>query len=213
MLPGTEPVPYTGEDYSADVYSGPTDARPPMAFAPGEEPHYEAEPAPLPWYKRPPILFGAAAAAALLAIGGLAITLTGNSGVLGSGHRDEHDLLRRPVAGAAADIRCAETVTVTGSDGQPTTTVITPPPPPPSSTHHDNDHVADHTTTHDDHHDDHHHDNHHDDNNNDDHDVAAGTDTPPQPKPPADEPPAARAARRRGIAAERQRWPGPRLKH
>ena len=32
---GGEPVPYTGADYSADVYSGPTDARPPVAFRPG----------------------------------------------------------------------------------------------------------------------------------------------------------------------------------
>ena len=81
--PTAEPVPYTGEDYSADVFSGPTDARPPMAFAPPEEQDYAAEPEPLPWYKRPPILFGAAAAAALLAIGGLAITLTSSSDVLG----------------------------------------------------------------------------------------------------------------------------------
>ena len=37
--PGGEPVvPYTGSDYSADVYSGPTDARPPIDFAPSEEP-------------------------------------------------------------------------------------------------------------------------------------------------------------------------------
>ena len=67
---GGEPVPYTGADYSADVFSGPTDARPPMAFAPPKNRSTPTEPPPLPWYKRPPILFGAAAAAALLAIGG-----------------------------------------------------------------------------------------------------------------------------------------------
>ncbi|RDH74679.1 molecular chaperone [Mycolicibacterium moriokaense] len=130
--PGGEPVPYTGEDYGADVYSGRTEARPPMAFTPGEEPPYESEPPPLPWYKRPPILFGAAAIAALLAIGGLAITLTGNSGVLGPvtetsttfsvGPSDQPQTSMEPT-----------TVTVTGSDGQPTTTVVTPPPPSTTS--------------------------------------------------------------------------------
>ncbi|HEX2284038.1 MAG TPA: Hsp70 family protein, partial [Mycobacterium sp.] len=70
--PAGEPVPYAGEDYTFD--QGAPDARPPMAFA-HEEEGYEPEPEPLPWYKRPTILFGAAAAAALLAIGGLAITL------------------------------------------------------------------------------------------------------------------------------------------
>jgi hypothetical protein len=73
---GAEPVPYSGEDYTFD--QGPTDARPQVAFA-HEEEGYEPEPGPLPWYKRPPILFGAAAAAVLLAIGGLAITLTSTS--------------------------------------------------------------------------------------------------------------------------------------
>ena len=68
---------------------------------------YEAEPAPLPWYKRPPVLFGAAAVAALLAIGGLAVTLTGDSGVAGPGHRDEHDLLASDRRRTTADIRRA----------------------------------------------------------------------------------------------------------
>ena len=131
--PGGEPVPYTGEDYSADVYSGPTDARPQVAFAPGEEPQYEAEPAPLPWYKRPPIVFAAAAIAALLAIGGLAITLTGNSGVLGPVTETSTTFSLEPTSGPPPTSAEPTTVTVTGSDGQPTTTVITPPPPPPSS--------------------------------------------------------------------------------
>ena len=75
--PGGEPVPYSGEDYTFE--QGPTDARPQIAFA-HEEEGYEPEPGPLPWYKRPPILFGAAAAAVLLAVGGLAVTLTSTSG-------------------------------------------------------------------------------------------------------------------------------------
>ena len=68
---------------------------------PGEE-GYPPEPAPLPWYKRPPILFGAAAAAALLAIGGLAVTLTNTSGNTG------------PVT------ETATTVSTEPSPGQPT---------------------------------------------------------------------------------------------
>ncbi len=64
-----------------------------VAFA-HEEEGYEPEPGPLPWYKRPPILFGAAAAAALLAVGGLAVTLTGTSGRLRPGDRDGHHLSR-----------------------------------------------------------------------------------------------------------------------
>jgi hypothetical protein len=130
---GSEPVPYTGADYSADVYSGPTDARPQVAFTPGEEPPYDDEPAPLPWYKRPPILFGAAAVAALLAIGGLAITLTGNSGVLGPVTETSTAFSLGPSSEQPPTPVEPTTVTVTGSDGQPTTTVVTPPPPPPSS--------------------------------------------------------------------------------
>ena len=42
-----------------------------MAFAHEEEDDLP-DSEPLAWYKRPPILFGAAAAAALLAVGGLA---------------------------------------------------------------------------------------------------------------------------------------------
>ncbi|MBX5489446.1 MAG: Hsp70 family protein, partial [Mycolicibacterium hassiacum] len=70
-----EPVPYTGEDYTFDQ----TGARPAMQFS-HEEEAPPAEPEPLPFYKRPVVLFGAAAAAALLAIGGLTYTLTSSSG-------------------------------------------------------------------------------------------------------------------------------------
>ena len=132
--PTAEPVPYTGEDYTADVYSGRTDARPPVGFVPPEEQEYAAEPPPLPWYKRPPILFGAAAAAALLAIGGLAITLTGNSGVLGPVTETSTTFSMGPSTGQPPTSLTPQTVTVTGPGGQPTTTVITPPPPPSSST-------------------------------------------------------------------------------
>ena len=125
--PGAEPVPYSGEDYTFD--QGPTDARPQVAFA-HEEEGYEPEPGPLPWYKRPPILFGAAAAAVLLAVGGLAITLTGTSSDTG------------PVTETATHVETgpspeqpptSQTITVTGANGEPSTTVV-PPPPPPSTT-------------------------------------------------------------------------------
>ncbi len=131
--PAAEPVPYTGEDYSSDVYTRPTDARPPVAFTPGEEQVYAAEPAPLPWYKRPSLLFGAAAVAALLAVGGLAITLTGNNGVLGPVTETSTTFSVGPSQEQSTSV-APETVTITGSNGEPTTTVVTPPPPPPSST-------------------------------------------------------------------------------
>jgi Hsp70 protein len=134
--PTAEPVPYTGADYTADtadVYSGPTEARPPVAFTPAEEQTYEAEPAPLPWYKRPTILFGAAAVAALLAIGGLAVTLTSGSGVLGPVTETSTTFSVGPSPGQPPTSVAPQTVTVTGSDGQPSTTVITPPPPSPAS--------------------------------------------------------------------------------
>ena len=64
---GGEPVPYAGAEYQSE-YVGPTDARPEVAFA-HEEEDDRPDNEPLPWYKRPPLLFGAAAAAVLLAIG------------------------------------------------------------------------------------------------------------------------------------------------
>ncbi|OBK75719.1 Hsp70 family protein, partial [Mycobacterium sp. 1274761.0] len=111
---GEEPVPYTGADYAADAYTGPTGPRPPMAFAPGEEPPYESEPAPLPWYKRPTLLFGIAAAAAVLAIGGLAVTLTGNSGVLGPVTETSTTFSLEPTSGPPPTSVEPTTITVTG---------------------------------------------------------------------------------------------------
>jgi Hsp70 protein len=102
--PGSgEPVPYAGGDYPSD-YVGPTDARPQVAFAHEEEDDLP-DSEPLAWYKRPPILFGVAAAAVLLAIGGLAVTLTSTSG---------------PSTPVTENV----TLTRTGSDGSITTTVV-----------------------------------------------------------------------------------------
>jgi Hsp70 protein len=128
--PGGEPVPYSGEDYTFD--QGPTDARPQVAFA-HEEEGYEPEPGPLPWYKRPPILFGAAAAAVLLAIGGLAITLTSGSGSSGPVTETATHVETGPSPGQPPTSQAPQTITVTGPNGEPSTTVV-PPPPPPSTT-------------------------------------------------------------------------------
>jgi hypothetical protein len=126
--PAGEPVPYTGADYTADP--GATGARPPVAFA-SDEPADDSEPGPLPWYKRPPLLFGAAAAAALLAIGGLAVTLTSTSGDSSPVTETATTFSMEPSPSGALPPPVT-TVTV-GPDGRATTTVSQPPPPPPPS--------------------------------------------------------------------------------
>ena len=129
--PGAEPVPYSGDDYTFD--QGPTDARPEAAFA-HEEEGYAPEPAPLPWYKRPPILFAAAAAAVLLAIGGLAITLTGTSSNTGPVTETATHVETGPSPQQPPTSQAPQTITVTGSNGEPSTTVVQPPPPSTTTT-------------------------------------------------------------------------------
>ncbi|MGD9618732.1 MAG: Hsp70 family protein [Mycolicibacterium sp.] len=131
-----DPLPYTGDDYTVPAGypdQGATAARPPVAFAPPEDGYpgqVDGEPAPLPWYKRPPVLFGAAAAAALLAAGGLAITLTSSMGDSTTVTETE-----TPTPNATSPELPPPVTTVTvGPDGVATTTVSQPPPPPPSST-------------------------------------------------------------------------------
>ncbi|MGE2692179.1 Hsp70 family protein, partial [Mycolicibacterium pulveris] len=121
-----EPVPYAGEDYTFD--QGATGARPQMAFA-HEEEAFTPEPEPLPWYKRPPILFGAAAAAALLAVGGLAVTLTGTSSDTTPVTETATTVETGPSPQGPPTTVAPQTITVTGTDGQPTTSVVPPPPP------------------------------------------------------------------------------------
>ncbi|MBY0290532.1 MAG: Hsp70 family protein [Mycobacteriaceae bacterium] len=123
---GGEPVPYTGDDYTFDPAATGSAARPPMEFS-HEEEGFTPEPGPLPWYKRPTILFGAAAAAVLLAIGGLAVTLTGTSSNTGPVTETATTFETGP---SPAGPPTSQTITVTGSDGQPSTTVV----PPPSTT-------------------------------------------------------------------------------
>ncbi len=132
--PAGEPVPYTGEDYDPSSVTG---ARPPVAFAPDDTGYgaaygaYDEEPGPLPWYKRPPLLFGAAAAAALLAVGGLAITLTSADGDSTPVTETATTVSMEPSPQAPPPP--VTTVTV-GPDGRATTTVSQPPPPPPATT-------------------------------------------------------------------------------
>ena len=66
-----EPVPYTGEDpYDTDV----TSARPPVKYVPATGPIAEES---RPWHRLPQLIFGLAAVVALIAVGGVAIALTG----------------------------------------------------------------------------------------------------------------------------------------
>ena len=55
-------MPYSGGDYTFDPNQGATSARPPVEFEHYTDEHAATDPPPLPWYKRPPLLFGAAAA-------------------------------------------------------------------------------------------------------------------------------------------------------
>ncbi|PRC42755.1 molecular chaperone, partial [Mycobacterium sp. ITM-2017-0098] len=128
-----DPLPYTGADYTAaPVYAdaSATSARPPIAFAPEDDP-YQDDLAPLPWYKRPALLFGLAAAAALLAVGGLAITLTGAEGSSGT---VTETASTTPSETAPVELPPPVTTVTVGPDGIATTTVSQPPPPPPPST-------------------------------------------------------------------------------
>lgn len=124
--PAGEPVPYTGADYAVDPES--TAARPPVAFTPGDGDDI-ADPGPLPWYKRPPVLFGAAAAAALLAVGGLAVTLTSNEGDSSPVTETATTLSMEP--SPLQPLPPPVTTVTIGPDGEATTTVSQPPPPPP----------------------------------------------------------------------------------
>ncbi|HUO37192.1 MAG TPA: Hsp70 family protein [Mycobacterium sp.] len=120
-----EPVPYAGADYEYDV--GATGARPQMEFLPPEEPIPAEE--PLAWYRRPSLIFAAAAVLLLAAVGGLAYTLTSSSSGSGGTPTATSPAVTNPTA---PGVPLTETVTVTGSNGSPT--VVTPPapaPPPP----------------------------------------------------------------------------------
>lgn len=120
-----EPVPYSGADYYTGV--------PPES---GARPQTESETQdrypdqdtvlvapPLPWYRRPPLLFGIAAALAALAVGGLAVSLTSGD----STPTTTTTRVTKPgePGASSAPPPPPVTTTVTGSDGQPTVTTLT----------------------------------------------------------------------------------------
>ncbi len=124
-----EPVPYLGEDYRAPenyapehypaaIPTGPTVAVE-NAVADGTTPAVGQ----LPWFRRPPLLFGIAAALAALAVGGLALTLSGNDST------PTTTTTRVTKPGEPPSPVVPQTITVTGGNGQTTVTTVTPPPP------------------------------------------------------------------------------------
>lgn len=118
-----EPVPYSGADYDYDP--GATGVRPQMEFLPPEEPAPVEE--PLPWYRRPQLIFAGAAVLLLAAVGGLAYTLTSKSGNSGGTPTATSPAVTNP---ESPGVPLTQTMTVTGSNGSPT--VVTPPAPPPA---------------------------------------------------------------------------------
>jgi hypothetical protein len=121
-----EPVPYAGADY----YTGPpppSDVRPAVEFEranaePDEDTLLVA--GPLPWYRRPPLLFGVAAALAAVAVGGLAVTLTSSD----SAPTTTTTRVTKPGESPATSALPPPpvTTTVTGTNGLTTVTTVTP---------------------------------------------------------------------------------------
>src|ERR1700722_12487988 len=124
---GEEPVPYAGADYASEPE--PTTARPQMEFVPPSAP-LPAPEEPLPWYRRPSVVFSAALIAVLLAPGGLVLTLTSGSGPTGT-KRSSPATSPAVTNPESPGVPLTQTVTVTGTDGSPT--VVTPPPPSSSA--------------------------------------------------------------------------------
>ena len=123
---GGEPVPYTGDEYYPPVPSAPpTGPRPAVEYEP-EDDGTVLLAGPLPWYRRPPLLFGIAAAVAALSVGGLAIKLTSSD----STPTTTTTRVTKPgEAPSTPTVVAPQTITVTGSNGEPTVTTVTPPPP------------------------------------------------------------------------------------
>ena len=118
---GDDPVPYTGEDpYDTGVTAG----RPPVQYVPAPGPIEQ----PRPWYRLPQLVLGLAAMAALIAVGGVAFTLTG---LAGSTIATDPPSTAKSVAPTSAEppppvpVAPPEPITV-ASEAPPS------PPPPPS---------------------------------------------------------------------------------
>ena len=117
-----DPVPYAGADYYPEVDYQP--ARPAVEFEP-EDHDTVVVGAPPPWYRRPPLLFGLAAALAAVAVGGLAITLTNTD----STPTTTTTRVTKPgedAGSASSVVPVPQTITVTGNNGQTTVTTVTP---------------------------------------------------------------------------------------
>ncbi|MBI3690986.1 MAG: Hsp70 family protein, partial [Mycolicibacterium aromaticivorans] len=115
--PGAEPVPYSGEDYTFDYaqQAQATGMRPMVEFE-GPDEETELVAAPVPWYRRPPLLFGIAAALAAVAVGGLAITLT-SADSTPSTTTTRVTKPGDPTEAPATSVVPPQTVTITGNDG------------------------------------------------------------------------------------------------
>ena len=150
-----EPVPYTGEDlYDTDV----TTARPPVQYVPATGPIEE----PRTWQRLPQLVFGLAAAVALVAVGGVAIALTS-----ATNSTDATDPPSTAVVGETAERRTAAAKPPRGDRHRHQRAVTATAS---AATHHHrragDDDVRHHDAA-DDHHHDHDHDNH--DHHDDDH--------------------------------------------
>jgi hypothetical protein len=129
---GGEVVPYAGADY--EYKAGAAGARPAMEFLQGEEPE-EPQPEPLPWYRRPQLLFGAAATLLVLAVAGLAVTLTSKGSPLNTPKTSTPaPSPGNPSPGAPPAPGQTVTVTQPGNPGAPPPSPATPSAPPPATT-------------------------------------------------------------------------------
>ena len=135
-----EPVPYEGEDYvpytGAAVLPPQTGGTPVSEFdtaASGTAATEAVTSPPLDWYRQPALLFGIAAGVAALAVGGLAITLTGSD----STPTTTTTRVTKPgedPGTANPNPPVPQTITVTGTNGEQTVSTVTPAPTTTSTT-------------------------------------------------------------------------------
>jgi len=123
---------YATDEYPAASSSAPTTSADSIDFADFDDldsgDDHRATPIP-PWYRRPSLLFGAAAAAFLAAGGGLAVTLTSND--TPSGPVTENVTVTRTASNGAIETTVVpatkHTVTQSADNGQVITTVVPQP--------------------------------------------------------------------------------------
>jgi hypothetical protein len=123
---GEEPVPYSGEDYTFDYAQqaqGASGARPMIEFDSDAQETALVD-APVPWYRRPPLLFGVAAAVAAVAVGGLAITLTSADSTPTTTTTRVTKPGEQTADAVTTSVVPPQTVTVTGDNGSPTVSTV-----------------------------------------------------------------------------------------